>query len=202
MKYIQLKFLSLALLMPFTINVANAYTYSFTNGTNKDIKIDFHGEAVVGSSMMQGKIPKTDWLKIYNDLKYKKNGKNKTLVTNAGAIKAPSNIPAGNTVSFQFDNLDAGICILPQSVKINGKQQHNMDFRSRIFDSLVAKIRNDHPKGLSREDVEKFLADGKTPEKMVFGGSVCGNLHFVMLDSIDKNGNPYIALFQRSRFHK
>lgn len=97
---------------------ASAYVFSFTNGTNKDIMVDFCGVLVVGCSMMQGKIMKGNFLGIgpvFND--YMKTPQTRR-VEKAGVLNGPQLIPAGHTLELNFNEIDIGVCLNMTQIKV------------------------------------------------------------------------------------
>jgi hypothetical protein len=100
------------------ITPASAYTFSFTNGTNEEVAVDFCGIAVIGCSMMQGSMP--DWR--INPYKESNFGKTRN-VRNAGHLSGPQKIPAGGTIELNFNSLDVGVCLDLANIKVGLSSQ-------------------------------------------------------------------------------
>ena len=96
-----------------------AFTYSFTNLSNKKLTLDYCGEVfgipVLGCSMLQGIIPK--WHGGGFTEMFEPNTKT-TTYKNAGYLKAPIIIQAGATVTMNHNGIDVSACIDLANIKV------------------------------------------------------------------------------------
>ena len=102
---------------------ANAYVMTVTNASDEAIKVDTCGWAVVGCSMMQGKIKHILGWKIWsthtdgNTTYYKNAGADPDLVNNKPVIEP------GHTAVLEFTDIDLGVCFDWSNFKIGLKSQ-------------------------------------------------------------------------------
>lgn len=98
----------------FAIHPALAYELSVTNATGENIAIEIYG-LVVGD-MMDGRGSGKSYFPAGD---YKEDVfHNTTIITNAGHLKGPYEIPAGHTVQFRFTDIDFGYCFNLGNTKV------------------------------------------------------------------------------------
>src|ERR1700722_14884074 len=117
----------------------DAHTYTFTNNTRHPVTLDFCGLAVIGCSMMQGKIPA--WHGGGHEVTFDEDS-NTTSVRNAGHLKAPYRLPAQHTVMLNFNGIDFGICIDTGAIKINGITRPVKPLDANQYDAVSERIKN------------------------------------------------------------
>jgi len=118
MKHLKKALAALLLGAFFYSDSASAYTFSFTNGTNETVAVDFCGVAVIGCSMMQ----EGPAFKLVNPLKVRTMGKTKN-VRNAGHLNGPQQIEPQGTLELNFNAMDFGICLDLANVKVGLQSQ-------------------------------------------------------------------------------
>lgn len=124
------------------------YVFSFTNKTGENIKINFCGVAVGGCSMMQGKIPAWHG----GGFKDVKDGATRK-VNNAGHLSGDQLLPNGETVQFNFNGIDFGICIDLANVTV-GLESEQFSMQKRQVESNGKEVRSSLCKNASFQVVK------------------------------------------------
>ncbi len=111
-----LKFLKMRILfvMMLAIHPALAYELSVTNATGENMAIEIYG-LVVGD-MMDGRGSGKSYFPA-GDFK-EEVFHNTTIITNAGHLRGPYEIPVGHTVQFRFTDIDFGYCFNLGNIKV------------------------------------------------------------------------------------
>ena len=118
MKYSSKTFAALLLSTFLYSDSASAFVFSYTNGTKDTIAIDFCGVAVMGCSMMRGKMHDGK-INPYEVIEF---GKTKT-IKNAGHLDGPQKIEPGATLELNFNSLDFAVCLDLTNVKVGLSSQ-------------------------------------------------------------------------------